>query len=75
MSNCNEPRRQFLKYTSAGMAASLFPSFLLANTTQKIKNTPTASFKADVEIEFTAKPDDVQILTQGKKTRVQRYTA
>ena len=75
MSNCNEPRRQFLKYTSAGMAAALFPHFLLANTTQKIKNTPTTSFKADIEIEFTARPNDIPILNQGKKTRVQQYTA
>ena len=68
-------RRQFLKYSSLGMAAATFPTFLFANTSQKIKNAPNPNFKADVEIEFSAKPASVNILNRGEKTQVQKFYA
>ena len=72
MTKNNLNRRQFLKYSSLGLATAAFPQFLLANASIS-KNYPSANFKADIELEFTAKRTFIQMLRQGNKTAVQKY--
>ncbi len=67
-------RRQFLKYSALGTAASFFPGLLHA-TAGQIGSSPTPGFNADVEIEFSARNAFVQILNSGSKTKVQKYYA
>ena len=74
MTKNNLNRRQFLKYSSLGLTTAAFPKVLLANSSLA-KSYPSANFKADVELEFTAKRTFIQILRQGNKTAVQKYEA
>ncbi len=74
MINYKADRRQFLKYSSLGVAAVTFPQILLANN-KIVKSYSNANFKADVELEFTAKSAFIQILNHGNKTKVQKFYA
>ncbi len=74
MANHNYNRRQFLRYSAWGAAAAAFPGLLRAQS-GKIKSAPTPDFNPDVEIEFTARAANVQILNDGPMTRVQKYYA
>lgn len=67
----NYNRRQFLQTSALGLAAAAFPKVLLA---ERPIFEPTAGFKADVEIEFTAFKTAVPIMN-GNKTDVYKYDA
>ena len=70
----NRHRRRFLQYSALGAAATAFPELLAAETGQ-IKSYPSANFKPDVEIEFTARKAYVQVMQSGPNTNVQKYYA
>ncbi len=70
----NQHKRQFLKYSSLGLAIAALPKFVFANS-KVLQNKVNPNFKADVELEFTAKNSEVQILQQGNKTVVQKFVA
>jgi len=70
----NYKRRNFLQHSAIGMtAAGLFPKLLFAKN-RSLKSEPTASFKADVEIEIISRDAYVPIKS-GRKTKVQKYYA
>jgi bilirubin oxidase len=70
----NYNRRNFLQHSALGVTAlSMFPKLALAKT-NSLKSKPTASFKADVEIEITSR-DAYMPIKQGRKTKVQKYYA
>ena len=70
----NYNRRQFLQHSALGAAAAAFPGLLWGQMGQ-IKTAPTPGFNPDVEIEFSARQANVQILNSGPTTRVQKYYA
>ena len=72
--NINRSRRQFLQHSMLGAAVAAFPSLLLADA-GKIKSSATPGFNPDVEIEFTAQPAQVGILSSGPATQVQKFFA
>ncbi|MFW5442872.1 MAG: multicopper oxidase family protein [Methylococcaceae bacterium] len=72
MSTINNNRRQFLQHSALGVATVAFPGLLLAKAGQ-IKSVPTRGFKADIEIEITARQGFIPILKSGPNTRVQKY--
>ncbi len=65
-------RRRFLQYSALGASAAVFPGLLQAQSGQ-IKSYPTRGFKADVEIELTARKAYIPILQNGPNTNVQKY--
>jgi len=70
----NYKRRNFLQHSALGVtAAGLFPKLLFAKSSS-LKSEPTASFKADVEIEFISR-DAYMPIKSGRKTKVQKYYA
>jgi bilirubin oxidase len=74
MNKINYNRRNFLQHSALGVTAlSLFPKLLIAQT-NALKSQPTASFKADVEIEITSRNAYIPI-REGRKTKVQKYYA
>lgn len=70
----NYKRRQFLKVSALGATFAMFPDFLLANTGE-IRTEASANFNPDVEIEFTSRDAQVNILDAEPKTKVQKYYA
>lgn len=70
----NYNRRQFLQHSALGAAAAAFPGLLRAQIGE-IKTAPSPGFNPDVEIEFTARAANIQILNDGPMTRVQKYYA
>jgi FtsP/CotA-like multicopper oxidase with cupredoxin domain len=70
----NYNRRQFLQHSALGVAASAFPGLLLAKS-GRFKSSPTRGFNPDVEIEFTSRNAQIQILGSGPTTKVQKYYA
>ncbi len=70
----NYNRRQFLQHSALAAAAAAFPGLAKAQIGQ-IKTTPTPGFNPDVEIEFTSRLANIQILDDGPTTRVQKYYA
>jgi len=74
MKTIDYSRRQFLQHSALGAAAAVLPSSVWARN-PALKSAPTPDFHPDVEIEFTAKLDQVPILAGGSTTKVQRYVA
>ena len=74
MSAINNNRRKFLQHSALAAAATSFPGLLLAKS-GSLKSRPTRSFKADVEIEITARKGHIPILKKGPNTQVQKYYA
>ncbi len=73
MTYTNTKRREFLKASALGLAASSFPGILAAKSSS-ITRKASSGFNPDVEIEFTSRFDQVPIL-KGNLTRVQKYHA
>lgn len=67
-------RRRFIQQSALSAAIASFPGLLLAKP-GSLKNSATASFTADVEIEFTAHIARIAILAAGPATQVQKYSA
>ena len=65
-------RRQFLQYALAGTMAAALPGFALAEDRHILNTSPNPGFKPDVEIEFTSRIAEVQILP-GARTSVFKY--
>lgn len=68
----NQQRRQFLQYSFFGVAAASLPG-ISAAAMKQIKNEPSPDFNPDVEIEFTSRNAFVPILSNGEKSKVQKY--
>jgi len=72
MKDYDQKRRQFLQYLLAGIAATTFPGFGLAQGRRMLNTKPNPAFKPDVEIEFIAQVAEVPILP-GPHTSVFKY--
>ena len=70
----NQARRRFMQQSLLGTAVAAFPSLLPAMGKQT-KSSATATFKPDVELEFSAQPAQISILAEGLPTRVQKFSA
>ncbi len=68
----NPFRRRFVLQAGLGITALGLPA-IVSGRNNTVINSVSNHFKADVEIELTATATDVQILTQGPKTRVLKY--
>lgn len=67
-------RRRFMHLTGWGLlAAATTPAWVRAMEMAPAANKANPNFKADVEIDWIARPDSVSILS-GQPTRVLRYT-
>lgn len=73
MAHFDSKRRQFLQFTAFGTMAAAWPGLILAGKA-KMGDAPSSTFKPDVEIELTARPDAVS-LKPGAATKVFRYQA
>lgn len=74
MASINNSRRAFLFNSSIGATAVAFPPILRAKT-GSLQTRATPSFKADVELEFTAQSAQVPILSSGPVTQVEKFVA
>lgn len=72
MTHLDYRRRQFLKYALASTAAATLPGFGLAQGQRVLNTNPNPAFRPDVEIEFTSRIAEVQILP-GARTSVFKY--
>ena len=70
----DQARRRFMRQSLLGSAIAAFPGLLPAMEAQ-IKSNATATFKPDVEIEFSAQPAQISILAEGPPTAVQKFSA
>ncbi|MBE0437529.1 MAG: multicopper oxidase domain-containing protein, partial [Methylomicrobium sp.] len=68
----NPQRRQFLQYSFFGVAAASMPG-ISAAAMKQIKSEASPDFNPDVEIEFTSRNAFVPILSNGEKSKVQKY--
>ncbi|WP_431063986.1 multicopper oxidase family protein [Methylotuvimicrobium sp.] len=68
----NPQRRQFLQYSFFGVAAASLPG-ISAAAMKQIKSEPSPDFHPDVEIEFTSRNAFMPILSNGEKSKVQKY--
>lgn len=68
----NNARRRFLQQSALGAAVAAFPEILLARS-ESLKTAATPSFKADVELEFTAQQTSTPIFASGPATRAQSF--
>jgi blue copper oxidase len=73
MTHTNIKRREFLKTSALGLAATGFPGILAAKPASKTRKA-SSGFNPDVEIEFVSRFDRVPIFN-GKPTQVQKYHA
>ncbi len=68
----NYSRRQFLQYSSLGLAAAALPQWVSANQSP-VQRVATANFNPDVELEMTAREGAFKIFSQGQKTQMYYY--
>lgn len=67
-------RRRFLQQSALGATAAALPGMVRAMA-NRVKSAATPGFNPDVEIEFTAKVEQVPVLANGSLTQVQKYVA
>lgn len=70
----NYNRRLFLQQIALGGVASAFPGYLFARNYHATSRL-SPDFQPDVELDMTARPAQIQILSEGPLTRVQKYGA